>query len=101
MSEKRTPISIYLSPRASMILISYSLGSGYGSISRTVEEIILAFDDVYKNLDSMRQLINAVPTNPMTEQEKAAVSLIAVVSVLQTLSNVVSRLSRDQTQQLK
>jgi len=81
-----------------MILRSYSRGSGYGSISRTVEEIILAFDDIYKNMVSMRQLISAAPANPMTQQERAAVSLIAVISVLQTLNNIVSRLSRDQMQ---
>ena len=58
------------------------------------------FDDIYKNLDSMRQLLNTVPANPMTEKEKAAVSLIAMASVLQTISSVVSRLSRGQMEQL-
>jgi hypothetical protein len=98
MSEKRTPISIYRSPRAAVILGSYSRGSGYGSVSRTVEEIILAFDDIYKNMGSMHQLINAAPANPMTQQERAAMSLIAAISVLQTLSNIISRLSRDEMQ---
>ena len=31
-------------PKATMVLQDYSRGSGYGSISRTVEEIILAFN---------------------------------------------------------
>ncbi len=33
-SEKRKPISVYLTPRAAMILRNYNEGSGYGSVSQ-------------------------------------------------------------------
>jgi len=98
MSEKRTPVSIYLSPRASVILRNYSRGSGYGSISRTVEEIILAFDGVYKNMSQIHKLITIAPSDPKKQQEKAAMALVAMISLLHALSNIVSRLSPEQIQ---
>jgi len=96
MSEKRTPVSIYLSPRATMILASYSRGSGYGSLSRTVEEIILAFDGVYKNIRTFGQLSRMVPANPKEQKEQAAVALVSMISLLQTIDNIISRLSPEQ-----
>ena len=96
MSEKRTPISIYLSPRAAMILKNYSRGSGYGSLSRTVEEIILAFDGVYQNMKTFGQLNKMVPSDPSKQQEKAAVALVSMISLLQTIGNILSRLSPEQ-----
>ena len=81
-----------------MILRSYSRGSGYGSLSRTVEEIILAFDGVYGNMKTFNQLLNMVPPNPRKQKEQAAVSLIAMISLLQTINNILSRLSPEQTQ---
>ena len=78
-----------------MILRSYSRGSGYGSLSRTVEEIILAFDGVYKNMKSFGQLSEMVPSNPRKQKEQAAVALVATISLLQTIGNILSRLSPD------
>lgn len=42
-------ISVYLSPRANEVLKRYVENSGFGSVSRTVEEIILAYDKMYNN----------------------------------------------------
>ncbi len=50
MSEKGSatkPISVYLSPKASNILTKYVNHSGYGSTSRTVEEMILSYNSAY------------------------------------------------------
>lgn len=44
---KSYPVSAYLSPRAYNALEKFHRGSLYGSMSRTIEEIILAFVDIY------------------------------------------------------
>lgn len=44
------PISVYLSPRAMAVLRKYYENSGFGSMSRTVEELILAYDKIYTTL---------------------------------------------------
>jgi len=95
-SEKRTPISIYLTPRASAILREYSMGSGYGSLSRTVEEIILAFDFTYDTVkDTAKHLAqNPESKKPFTDSEK--LSLFLVVSLaLANIENVISRLCKE------
>ncbi len=43
-------ISVYLSPRAKKILDNYLAASDFGSTSRTVEEIILAYDSMYNGI---------------------------------------------------
>lgn len=43
-------VSVYLSPRASEVLKKYVEHSGFGSISRTVEEIILDYDKIHSVL---------------------------------------------------
>ena len=45
--KKATPVSVYLSPKALEIVEIYANNSGYGSVSRTIEEIILAYDKNY------------------------------------------------------
>lgn len=94
-SEKRTPISIYLTPRASMVLREYNQGSGYGSASRTVEEIILAFDTVYNSMRSYTQLSKMAPKNPRKQQEQAATALIAFIALLQSISDATARLHKE------
>jgi hypothetical protein len=47
-----TPVSVYLSPRAMAVLKKYSDNSGFGSMSRTVEELILSYDKIYTTLVS-------------------------------------------------
>jgi len=47
-----TPVSVYLSPRAMAVLKKYSDNSGFGSMSRTVEELILSYDKIYTHLIS-------------------------------------------------
>jgi len=44
---KSYPVSAYLSPRAYFVLKKFHEGSLLGSMSRTVEEIILSFRDIY------------------------------------------------------
>jgi len=43
-------ISVYLSPRAKQVLDQYHENSGFGSLSRTVEELILTYDKIHKTL---------------------------------------------------
>ena len=47
---KSRPVSVYFSPKALEIVEQYKEHSGYGSLSRTVEEIILAYDKSYNTL---------------------------------------------------
>ncbi len=44
---KSKAISVYITPKVQVILDQYVKASGYGSISRTVEELILAYDSIY------------------------------------------------------
>lgn len=88
-SEKRTPISVYLTPRAAMILRDYNEGSGYGSLSRTVEEIILAFDSVHKAVKNFELPIRG--NKPLTDQDKIMFFMV-LTSFLQNIDNAVSRL---------
>jgi len=95
-SEKRTPISIYLTPKASMVLKEYSQGSGYGSLSRTVEEIILAFDSTY---DTLKQAMNWVTSlskekKELTATEKASF-FVLVIMFLSNINNAMSRLNKE------
>ena len=91
--EKRTPISVYLTPKAAMILRDYNEGSGYGSLSRTVEEIILAFDTTYKTIkDTFKTLTNQFrDKNAMTTNDRLMFFLI-FYSTLQNIDNAISRL---------
>jgi hypothetical protein len=92
MSEdKRTPISIYLTPRAAMILREYNAGSGYGSKSRTVEEIILAFDAIKETVKSFNQIQGMLPSDP---QKQRITSIVALGGFFQSIGNAVSRLEK-------
>lgn len=92
-SEKRTPISVYLTPKAAMILRAYNQGSGYGSLSRTVEEMILAFDITYKTVkDLFKALANPFGgKTELTNTERATLFLV-LYSSLQNINNAISRL---------
>ena len=96
--EKRTPISIYLTPRASTILREYNMGSGYGSLSRTVEEIILAFDSAYKaTKDALKSLAveSSKSGKSFTNQQKT-VFFLSLYMTLTNIDNAISRLNREQ-----
>jgi len=97
-SEKRTPISIYLTPKASMVLKEYSQGSGYGSLSRTVEEIILAFDSTYDTLKQAMNWLTSLSTDKkeLTVGEKATFFAL-VIMFLTNISNAMSRLNKEST----
>ncbi len=91
-SEKRTPISVYLTPKAAMILRDYNEGSGYGSLSRTVEEMILAFDTTYKTVkDTFKTLSQFGGKTKMTDNDRIAFFLVFLTS-LQNINNTISRL---------
>ena len=92
MSEKRSAISVYLTPRTATLLRDYSMGSGYGSISRTVEEIILAFDGVYKNMQSINKISNTMPSDPQKQKAQALVTLVSLLAILQSINTILSRL---------
>ena len=99
-SEKRTPISVYLTPRAAMILRDYNEGSGYGSVSRTVEEIILAFDSVYKAFRHAHMPDKG--NKSLTDSDKAMFFMV-LMSFLQNIENSISRLkpSSESNQEVK
>ena len=90
-SEKRTPISVYLTPKAAMILRNYNMGSGYGSLSRTVEEIILAFDAVYKSMGTFKQWSQATMSKRLSNEQKASY-FVMLLSVLMSIDNAITRL---------
>jgi hypothetical protein len=92
-SEKRTPISVYLTPKAALILRDYNMGSGYGSLSRTVEEIILAFDSTYKTVkDTFKNIHNSlVGKTTLSDAEKISFFMVLITS-LQNIDNTISRL---------
>lgn len=95
--EKRTPISIYLTPRASATLREYSMGSGYGSLSRTVEEIILAFDFTYNAVKDIAKHIattTAEPRKPFTDAEKLSL-FVGLLTTLSSIENAISRLYKE------
>ena len=53
MSQSRSTskaVSVYLSPLAKEVLDQYVKNSGYGSISRTVEEMILSYHNCYTTI---------------------------------------------------
>lgn len=92
-SEKRTPISIYLTPKATIVLREYSIGSGYGSLSRTVEEIILAFDTTYKNVKDLFKTIQNQFGNKTTFTDSEKIMFfMALMLTLQNIDNSISRL---------
>ena len=91
--EKRTPISVYLTPKATMILREYNMGSGYGSLSRTVEEIIFAFDSTYKNVkDFFKQLQAQFGDKSAFTANDKILFFVVLLSTLQNIDNAVSRL---------
>lgn len=94
MSEKRAGISIYLTPRAANILRDYNESSGYGSISRTVEEMILAFDAVYKNIALLNKTTQSmdIKLSKASKEEKTGMVFLALYSILLNIDNAVSRL---------
>lgn len=64
--DKRTAYSIYLTPKADEILKGYVKGSGFLSISRTVEEMIIAFDSLYKMFETIKpdELLSRLGDSP-------------------------------------
>jgi hypothetical protein len=95
MSEdKRTPISIYLTPKAAMILREYNEGSGYGSKSRTVEEIILAFDAIKETSKKFNEMFRTLSSDLPNNKQNA---LMLLTALLQSIDNALSRLSKSDT----
>ena len=89
--EKRTPISIYLTPRAAMLLRAYNTGSGYASKSRTVEEIILAFDAIKETEKKYNAIFRTLPSDLPNKRQNA---LMLLTALLQTIDNALSRLNK-------
>ena len=67
------------------------MGSGYGSLSRTVEEIILAFDAVYKNMQTFNQFSRATQNTKLSQAQKAEYFLM-LIGLLLNIGNAISRL---------
>ena len=93
--EKRTPISIYLTPRAATILRAYNTGSGYGSKSRTVEEIILAFDAIKETAKNYNNIFRTLPSDLPNKRQNA---LMLLTALLQSIDNALSRLNKSNEQ---
>jgi hypothetical protein len=90
-TEKRTPISVYLTPKAAMTLADFNRGSGYGSVSRTVEEIILAFDSIYRTIETLKQQIPSFINQQLSDAQKLQFFL-SLATTLMNVENAVSRL---------
>ena len=77
------PISVYLSPKAKSVLDLYILNSGFGSLSRTVEEMILSYHQSYQAiLSSLSQGADPIIQNP-----RAALTLLLVILSNYQLNN--------------
>jgi len=94
--EKHRPISIYLSPRAAIVLKQYSMGSGYGSVSRTVEEIILAFDFTYNIIKAAMKFFTSQAKDSKGELTEAGkvTFLMYIITILTNTDNAISRLNK-------
>jgi hypothetical protein len=90
VEEKRIPYSVYLTPKAASILNGYVKGSGYLSASRTVEELILAFDFIYKSVAELGKLLNT-PLDQQTPDQQAR-SLWALFTLFSSIQNATARL---------
>ena len=88
--EKRVPYSVYLTPKAASTLESYVKGSGYLSTSRTVEEIILAFDAIFKSIQTFGKLTSS-PIDQIDESKQAQI-LYALFSFFSSIQNITLRL---------
>lgn len=80
-----------------MVLKQYSMGSGYGSLSRTVEEIILAFDSTYNSVkDSLRVLATELQKIKEGKPTVDATTLRSVmVATLWNIDHAISRLNKE------
>ena len=73
------------------------MGSGYGSLSRTVEEIILAFDFIYKTVkDTTKYLVTKTEESkePLTDNEKLTL-FVGLYTVIANIDNAISRLYKE------
>ena len=89
--ERRVPYSVYLTPKAASILNCYVKGSGYVSVSRTVEEIVLCFDSIYKSVQDIGKLANLPASQQSQEQQNRL--LYALLTFLSSIQNATSRLA--------
>jgi|GEM_PF-2906744 len=89
--EKRLAYSVYLTPKAATILNCYVKGSGYVSVSRTVEEIILCFNSIYKSVQDIGKLAN-LPTNQQSQEQQNRL-LYALMTFLSSIQSATSRLA--------
>jgi len=72
------------------------MGSGYGSVSRTVEEIILAFDFTYNTIKEALKFLKSQATDSKGELTKAgkAAFFMYIILVLSNTDNAISRLNK-------
>ena len=88
--EKRVPYSVYLTPKADIILKGYIKGSGYLSGSRTVEEMILAFDFIYKSVAELGKSLN-MPLDQQSQDQQVR-TLWALFTLFSSIQNAIERL---------
>ena len=74
-----------------MTLADFNRGSGYGSVSRTVEEIILAFDSIYRTIETLKQQIPSFINQQLSDAQKLQFFL-SLATTLMNVENAVSRL---------
>ena len=89
--EKRIAYSVYLTPKAASILNGYAKGSGYVSVSRTVEEIVMCFDSIYKSVQDIGKLAKTPPLQQPPDQQSRL--LLALFTFLSNIQNATSRLN--------
>jgi hypothetical protein len=90
--EKRIPYSVYLTPKATSVLNSYVKGSGLVSVSRTVEEVVLSFDSIYKSVQDISKLVKNIQTSQQPPEQQNSL-VYALLMFLSSIQNATSRLS--------
>jgi hypothetical protein len=90
VEEKRVPYSVYLTPKADATLRGYVKGSGYLSASRTVEEMILAFDFIYKSVAELGKLLSTPLDQQLQDQQTR--TLWALFTLFSSIQNATARL---------
>jgi len=95
--DSRKAYSVYLSPKAAGVLEEFNRNSGFGSCSRTFEEVLLAYNDVYEIIKAFdfssipRQLLDS-PDNPLS----AIVSLPIIIALKQAINRLKKGLTAEE-----
>ena len=80
MEAKSYPVTAYLSPRAYFVLKKFMDASLYYSMSRTVEEIILTFADVYLTIKQIEKIRTKTGREPDPQVKDMIIDQIETIA---------------------